>query len=150
MSYVISDHNVLVHSVLPSLHPGCIQFFSFLFIPGHNEHPPPVHVCVCVSVSLAFPTCSFTSTALCCITDLWPHLCEGIFRPSSRLLYSSFCLLLFRTLCSLCSVLFWMAAFSVSTNPPPWTWIILGHLMCPPTSCCFISSRWLWFHLWYL
>lgn len=85
MSYVISDYNVLVHSVLPSLPPG---LHPFLLISLHfrAQRAPTPHLAVCVSLSrLHFQHSPPHPALFCsclsgfCITVLLSHSCVEVF-----------------------------------------------------------------------
>lgn len=122
MSYVISDYNMLVHSVLPSLPPGPhpILFISLHFRVQRAPTLPPSSSCVCVSFSFCISNAplEFYCFALVCLASVSPICCltcvEVFSVPLffSPLFYSAlFCLPPYCTLCSRCSVLFWMEAF---------------------------------------
>lgn len=98
-----------------------IQFFSFLFISGYKEprlSPPLVFLCVSVSFCISNAPLEFYCFALVCLASVSPICCltcvEVFSVPLffSPLFYSAlFCLPPYCTLCSRCSVLFWMEAF---------------------------------------
>ncbi len=138
MSYVISDYNVLVHSVLPSLPPGLHLFLLISLHFGAQRAPTP-HLAVCVSLSrLHFQLSSPHPALFCsclssfCIAVLLSHSCVEVFSVLLFILplfYSALlCMPLYFMLCSCCPVLFCTVAFSPSANVSVWASVYLRSL----------------------
>lgn len=127
VSYVISDYNMLVHSVLPSLPPGPhpILFISLHFRVQRAPTPPRLPVCASLS-RLHFQRAArvplFRSRLPgFCFADLLCHSCRRIFllsRCSSRLCFVQLCSACRCTVRSVLDVLFcfgWKPFLSLQT-----------------------------------
>lgn len=118
MSYVISDYNVLVHSVLPSLPAGLHPFLLISLHFGTQRAPTLPVLTVYVFSSFAFPALTLLCSVLLfcsrlsslCIAVLMSRSCvEVFFCPV--LLLACFIQLCSVCPCSCCSGLFCTVAF---------------------------------------